>query len=114
MYIAPGNRLVKRHLTLPESAPVEEIGLKSSSSVHLPLPNPFKALVSLSSENLIAKPPVVPDEKETQFEDEIEIAHLPLEDPAIGTHVHLTARGWRALVWSSSQLLVSSIIVTSS
>ncbi|KAK7689913.1 hypothetical protein QCA50_006552 [Cerrena zonata] len=107
LYITSGNRLVKRRLALPETpkpVPIIEAP-KTSSNVHLPLPNAFKTLMSLSTENLISNSPAANEPDVTKLEEEIEIAHLPLEDPVVGTCIHPITRGWRALVWTPSQLL---------
>jgi hypothetical protein len=62
--------------------------------------------MSLSTENLIPNSPAANEPDVTKLEEEIEIAHLPLEDPVVGTCIHPITRGWRALVWTPSQLLV--------
>lgn len=106
-YITSGNRLVKRLVSreISTTIPITETE-KMSSNIPLPLPNAFKAFVSLSTDNLTVNSSATREQDLSILKDEVEIAHLPLEGPVSGTCTHVTARGWRALVWTPSQLLV--------
>lgn len=82
----------------------------SSSSTHLPVPNPFRGLASRSTEHLIT-----PDEKsfeKTGHEDairlseEIDIGALAIGGPICAIRTTVTQNFLRGLVWSETELCV--------
>ncbi|CAL1713651.1 unnamed protein product [Somion occarium] len=104
IYVSSGNRLVKRYFTEPEIQQSHATeAAKTSSNVHLPVPNPFKSLMSTSTENLAAQS--LDCNEGASFGEETDISSLPLDGSVQGIRMQTTARGYRALVWSHTQIL---------
>ena len=86
--------------------------LKSQSSVHLPIPNPFKALANKSVESL----GLLSEDKDkpTRPFDRVilgkegDFGALALHNRVNGIQLQPTASGLRGLVWSDTELSVSA------
>lgn len=104
-HVGPAGHLVSRPLRLNDPPP-EPAGLPGShSSGHLPLPNPFKALKALSTEN-------IPDtENGAGFErlelgEDFDHGELGLTEPLLGLRAHDGDTDVRLCAWSVHELSV--------
>lgn len=101
----PGGHLVSRSLTVHDPPPEPADLPGSHSSNHLPLPNPFKALKALSTEN-------IPDtETSTGYErielgDPVDHGDLGLTEPLLGLRAHDDGTDVRLCAWTARELSV--------
>ncbi|EIW52425.1 WD40 repeat-like protein [Trametes versicolor FP-101664 SS1] len=104
-HTGPGGHLVSRSLTVHDPPPEPADLPGSHSSNHLPLPNPFKALKALSTEN-------IPDtETSTGYErielgDPIDHGDLGLTEPLLGLRAHDNGTDVRLCAWTARELSI--------
>ncbi|KAI0345585.1 hypothetical protein BDW22DRAFT_1426257 [Trametopsis cervina] len=110
LHVDASQHLIRQRIALSDKSSETESPMHASSSnVHLPLPNPFKALKGLrSSENL--------DLAETENEmsrvsltDMIDLGMLSLNGPLVGIHFDSTQSLASGLVWSDQELLLFDV-----
>ncbi|KAI0642943.1 WD40 repeat-like protein [Trametes meyenii] len=102
----PVGRLVSRSLRISDRPPTPADLPESHSSTHLPLPNPFKALKALSTDNIPGTEiGAVPERIE--LGEEIDRGELGLTEPVLGLRAHDGEAGTRLCAWSAHELLVS-------
>ncbi|KAI0671154.1 WD40 repeat-like protein [Trametes maxima] len=105
-HVDPAGRLVSRSLRIGDRPPTPVDLPESHSSTHLPLPNPFKALKALSTDNIPGtENSDVPERIE--LGDEVDHGELGLTEPVLGLRAHDGDAGTRLCAWSAHELLVS-------
>lgn len=104
-YTKSSGDLVSRSVRINDVLPAPPTLPESHSSSHLPLPNPFKALRSLSTDH-------IPDtEKDSvieriQLADEIDHGEIGLSAPLLGLRSHSDGENVRLCAWSFNELRV--------
>ncbi|OCH87320.1 hypothetical protein OBBRIDRAFT_889871 [Obba rivulosa] len=91
------------HLT-----PEKEIS-ESTSSRSLPLPNPFKALASLSKEQISDEDDDGAAGGETFLGEEVDLGNVPLKSTVLGLRLHNMGETVRVLAWSQSEISVLDV-----
>ncbi|KAL7279647.1 hypothetical protein ACG7TL_006053 [Trametes sanguinea] len=99
-------RLVTRSLRVNDPPPSPGDLPESSSSSHLPLPNPFKALKALSTENVQETDTDVVPER-VDIGAQVEHEEIGLTEPVRGLRTHDGDAGVMLCAWSAHELLVS-------
>ncbi|KAI0354805.1 WD40 repeat-like protein [Trametes cingulata] len=101
----PAGHLVSHTLKINDP-PTEPAELpESHSSTHLPLPNPFKALKALSTDN-------IPETDTTEVPERIEVGQgidhgeIGLTEPLLGLRAHDDGSDVRLCAWSAHEMLV--------
>ncbi|KAI0770640.1 WD40 repeat-like protein [Fomes fomentarius] len=105
-YANSSGRLISRSLRVNDALPPSPPDLPDShSSTHLPLPNPFKVLKSLSTDHI---PDTVKDAavERIEIEDEVDNGDIGLPSPVIGLRAQGVADDVRLCAWSSMEMLV--------
>ncbi|KAH9891906.1 WD40 repeat-like protein [Cubamyces lactineus] len=106
-YANPNGHFVSRSIRVndPPSSPLELPD--SHSSTHLPLPNPFKALKALSTENVIETATQTVPER-IEFGAEVDHGTLGLTEMVLGLRAHdVDDREARLCAWSEHELLIA-------
>lgn len=104
-HAGPAGHLVSRSLRINDPLPEPEDLPGAHSSTHLPLPNPFKALKALSTENIPdTESGASPDRIE--IGDEVDLGELGLTEPLLGLRAHDGDADARVCAWSAHELLV--------
>ncbi|PIL35130.1 hypothetical protein GSI_02919 [Ganoderma sinense ZZ0214-1] len=104
-YANSSGHLVSRSVRINDALPAPPTLLESHSSSHLPLPNPFKVLKSLSTDH-------IPDtEKDTviervQLADEIDRGEIGLSSHLLGLRGDAGGEDVRLCAWTSNELRV--------
>ncbi|KAI0718156.1 WD40 repeat-like protein [Cerioporus squamosus] len=102
----PTGHLVSRSLIVNDALPPPPSDLpESHSSTHLPLPNPFKALKSLSTDHVQDTAKDTTPER-AELGDEIDNGELGLTEPLLGLRAHDGGDVVRLCAWSAHELLV--------
>ncbi|OSC98008.1 WD40 repeat-like protein [Trametes coccinea BRFM310] len=99
-------RLVTRSLRVNDPPPSPSDLPESSSSNHLPLPNPFKALKALSTENVQETATDVVPER-VDIGAQVEHEEIGLTEPVRGLRTHDGDADVMLCAWSAHELLVS-------
>ncbi|RDX48877.1 WD40 repeat-like protein [Lentinus brumalis] len=105
-YGNPSGHLVSRSLKISDPLPPPPPDLpESHSSTHLPLPNPFKALKSLSTDHIhdTAKD-AAPERVDLGYE--VDNGELGLTEPLLGLRAHDGGDVVRLCAWSAHELLI--------
>lgn len=108
-YANSSGRLISRSLRVNDALPPSPPDLPDShSSTHLPLPNPFKVLKSLSTDHI---PDTVKDAVVERIEigDEVDNGEIGLPSPVIGLRAQGVADDVRLCAWSSMEMLVCGL-----
>ncbi|KAI0823988.1 WD40 repeat-like protein [Trametes gibbosa] len=106
-HAGPAGHLVSRTVKINDPLPEPGDIPGSHSSTHLPLPNPFKALKALSTEN-------IPDTENGVSIDRIEVGvdidlgELGLTEPLLGLRAHDGDADARICAWSAHELLIGT------
>ncbi|CDO72195.1 hypothetical protein BN946_scf184970.g47 [Trametes cinnabarina] len=102
----PAGCLVTRSIRINDPPPSPDRFPESHSSNHLPLPNPFKALKALSTENVPeTDTEAVPDRVEVGAQ--IDHGEIGLTEPVRGLRAHDGDTDVHLCAWSADELLVS-------
>ncbi|KAI0076735.1 WD40 repeat-like protein [Panus rudis PR-1116 ss-1] len=105
LYMTPEYQIIKRSLAIDrKSCHDDETKKPSSSNTHLPLPNPFKALTSISADNLSVEP-----EKTTRpspLGEQVVLGNFPISYTKRDLRISFTAGRSIGLVWSDTELLI--------
>ncbi|KAI0754509.1 WD40 repeat-like protein [Daedaleopsis nitida] len=107
-YADSSGHLISRHLRVLDGPPSPPPYLPDShSSTHLPLPNPFKVLKSLSTDHI---PDTVEEESMERIElgDEVDHGEFGLTAPVIGLRAYSGGEHTRLLAWSATEMVVVS------
>ncbi|KAI0365315.1 WD40 repeat-like protein [Pilatotrama ljubarskyi] len=101
----PAGHLVSHTLKINDP-PLEPAELPDShSSTHLPLPNPFKALKALSTDNIPETDTnTVPERIEVR--EGIDHGELGLTEPLLGLRAHDNGTDVRLCAWSAHEILI--------
>ncbi|EMD39624.1 hypothetical protein CERSUDRAFT_132102 [Gelatoporia subvermispora B] len=106
--IASNRHVIIQSFNRTSALAQEKSPSESTSSKSLLLPNPFKALASLSTERLAEENDDMTSDM-ALLNDEVDLGELPLENPVLGLRVHDTGDAIRVLAWSSMEILVFDI-----
>ena len=106
LHISSSGRLISRSLRVNDTLPPPRTeSVESHSSTHLPLPNPFKALRSLSSDHLTDA------DKEGSFSrlelgDEVDCGEVEASAPVLGLRAHDNGEAVRICAWTAQGMSV--------
>ncbi len=110
LYVSSSHHLIRRQGEWNAlQQPPEELPSTTSSSTHLPLPNPFRGLASRSAEQVQED---VSDDKacaaeRLSFSEDDDMGAVALGGPVIGLRTTPYANGVRGIVWTADELAVS-------
>ena len=105
--------LLKQTFTLSDGAPPSHSPHNGTdASANLALPNPFKALKGLkSSENLDFEGKEDGHHDRIQLNDSLDLGPIPFSNPVAGIRLVIHGARLRGVLWSDSELSVSTLFV---
>lgn len=110
-YVSATQHIIRRQGSLKSTqlSPSEPMNTSSSAHLPLPLPNPFKALASRSTEHVIEE--LLAEKKDSPdlvlHGENTDLGTLALGDRISGLRISSCQGGVRGVVWTQSELAVS-------
>lgn len=104
--VSASGRVVLRQGELQSAEPSYEEPADTDSSIHLPLLNPAKALMSRSTDHIVDESKRSSKSDLLLFRDDIDLGSLALDGSLCGVTAFPSTRGSRCLAWTPEELIV--------